>query len=145
VPEFPELRGRKIGRAILNMAMDKPWSQYFCCLWVGNADFVREHPVATKRALRAILKATDLCRTEPERAVRHLVEGGFIALQNDGALQALAEIPWASWRELDPEDSLRFYALWLHEFGELNSTPNKIIAAGTDWRFLDELKHELKA
>jgi NitT/TauT family transport system substrate-binding protein len=60
-------------------------------------------------------------------------------------LQVLTEIPYASWRELDPEDSMRFYALWLHEFGELNSTPNKIIAAGTDWRFLDELKHELKA
>ncbi len=39
----------------------------------------------------------------------------------------------------------RFYALWLHEFGMLNSTPNKIIAEGTDWRFLSEIKRELKA
>jgi NitT/TauT family transport system substrate-binding protein len=145
VPDFAELRGRKIGRPIVNMAMDKPWSQYFCCLWVGNADFVREYPVATKRALRAILKATDLCRTEPERAVRRLVDGGFIKLQYDDAVQALNEIPWASWRELDPEDSLRFYALWLHEFGQLDTTPNAIIAEGTDWRFLNELKRELKA
>jgi NitT/TauT family transport system substrate-binding protein len=145
VPDFAELRGRKIGRAIVNMAMDKPWSQYFCCLCVGNKDFVREHPVATKRALRAILKATDLCRTEPEWAVRRLVDAGFIKLRYEGALQALNEIPWASWRELDPGDSLRFYALWLHEFGELESTPNKIIAEGTDWRFLNELKRELKA
>ena len=45
---------------------------------------------------------------------------------------------------LDPEDSLRFSALWLHEFGELQSTPNEILARGTDWRFLDELKRELK-
>jgi NitT/TauT family transport system substrate-binding protein len=145
VPDFPELRSRKIGRAIVNMAMDKPWSQYFCCLCIDNADFVREHPVATKRALRAILKATDLCRTEPESAVRRLVDGGFIKLHYDPALQALSEIPWASWRELDPEDSMRFYALWLHEFGELAATPNKIIADGTDWRFLNELKRELKA
>jgi NitT/TauT family transport system substrate-binding protein len=94
VADFPELRGRKIGRSILNMALDKPWSQYFCCLWIGNADFVREHPVATKRALRAILKATDQCRTEPDRAVRQLVECGFIKLPHDGALQALNEIPW---------------------------------------------------
>jgi NitT/TauT family transport system substrate-binding protein len=49
------------------------------------------------------------------------------------------------WREFDPADSLRFYALWLHEFGELKSTPNKIIANGTDWRFLNEIKRELKA
>jgi NitT/TauT family transport system substrate-binding protein len=145
VPDFPELRSSKAGRSILNMALDKPWSQYFCCLWVGNADFVQEHPVATKCALRAILKATDLCRTEPERAVRQLVERGFIKLDQAGALQALNEIPWASWRELDPEDSMRFYALWMHEFGQLDATPNQIIAAGTDWRFLDELKRELKA
>ena len=142
---FPNCAPARSVASILNMALDKPWSQYFCCLWVGNADFVREHPVATKRALRAILKATDLCRTEPERAVRRLVEGGFIKLHHDGALQALTEIPWASWRELDPEDSLRFYALWMHEFGQLNATPNKIIAEGTDWRFLNELKRELKA
>jgi len=54
-------------------------------------------------------------------------------------------VPYNVWRELDPEDSLRFYALWLHEFGELDATPNKLIAGGTDWRFLDELKRELKA
>jgi NitT/TauT family transport system substrate-binding protein len=145
VTDFPELRDRKIGRSILNMALDKPWSQYFCCLWVGNADFVREHPVATKRALRAILKATDQCRTEPQAAVRRLVDRGFIQLPHDGALQALNEIPWASWRELDPEDSLRFYALWMHEFGQLEATPNQLITDGTDWRFLNELKRELKA
>ena len=62
------------------MALDKPWSQYFCCMLAGNTDFVRDHPVATKRVLRAILKATDLCRTEPERAARRLVDGGFTEL-----------------------------------------------------------------
>jgi NitT/TauT family transport system substrate-binding protein len=145
VTDFPELRDRKIGHSILNMALDKPWSQYFCCLLVGSADFVREYPVATKRALRAILKATDLCRTEPERAVRQMVDRGFIKLDQAGALQALNEIPWASWRELDPEDSVRFYALWMHDFGQLEATPNQLIAEGTDWRFLNELKRELKA
>ena len=136
VPEFPELRARKIGRVIVDMAMDRPWSQYFCCMLVGHTDFVRQYPVATKRALRAILKATDLCATEPERAARQLVEGGF-AQHYDIALQTLTDLPYNVWRELDPEDSLRFYALWLHEFGEINSTPNKIIAEGTDWRFLE--------
>jgi NitT/TauT family transport system substrate-binding protein len=145
VTDFPVLRERKIGRSILNMALDKPWSQYFCCVLAGNTEFAREHPVATKRALRAILKATDQCGTEPERAVRRLVERGFIKLDQAGALQALNEIPWASWRELDPEDSLRFYALWMHEFGQLDATPNRLIAEGSDWRFLNELKRELKA
>jgi NitT/TauT family transport system substrate-binding protein len=33
----------------------------------------------------------------------------------------------------------------MHEFGQLNATPNRLIAEGTDWRFLNELKRELKA
>ena len=41
--------------------------------------------------------------------------------------------------------TLRFYALRLHEAGMIKSTPNKLIAEGTDWRFLNELKRELKA
>ena len=110
VSEFPELRARKISRVIVDMAMDQPWSQYFCCILVGNTDFVRQYPVATKRALRAILKATDLCATEPERAARRLVEGGFVQ-RYDIALQPLTDLPYNLWRELDPEDSLRFYAL----------------------------------
>ena len=37
-PEPQELRARNIGRVILNTAMDQPWSQYFCCMVVGNRD-----------------------------------------------------------------------------------------------------------
>ena len=40
---------------------------------------------------------------------------------------------------------MRFYALRLHEAGMIKSSPNGIIAEGTDWRFLNELKRELKA
>jgi len=61
------------------------------------------------------------------------------------ALEVLKELPYKRWRESDPEDTLRFYALCLHEVGMVKSTPNKIIARGTDWRFLNELKKELKA
>ncbi|MCC2653173.1 MAG: ABC-type nitrate/sulfonate/bicarbonate transport system [Geminicoccaceae bacterium] len=144
VPEFPELRAGRIGRVLVDMAMDRPWSQYFCCILVGQSEFVQNYPVATKRAVRAILKATDLCATEPERAARQLLEGGF-AQHYDIALQTLTDVPYNVWRELDPEDSLRFYGLWLHEFGMIEATPNQIIAEGADWRFLDELKRELKA
>jgi NitT/TauT family transport system substrate-binding protein len=44
-----------------------------------------------------------------------------------------------------PEDTVRFYALRLQEVGLIKSTPQKIIAEGTDWRFLEEIKRELKA
>jgi NitT/TauT family transport system substrate-binding protein len=38
----------------------------------------------------------------------------------------------------------RFYALRLREAGMIKSTPQRLIAEGTDWRFLNELKKELK-
>jgi NitT/TauT family transport system substrate-binding protein len=143
-PEPQELRARKIGHVIVNTALDRPWSQYFCCLLSGNREFVRKNPVATKRVLRAMLKTTDLCATEPARAARQLVDGGF-AQRYDYALQTLNDNPYDKWREYDPEDTLRFYALRLHEVGLIKSSPQKIIADGTDWRFLNELKRELKA
>jgi hypothetical protein len=62
----------------------------------------------------------------------------------DYSLQTLKDLPYARWREYDPEDTIRFYALRLHEVGMIKSTPQKIIAQGTDRRFLDELKQELK-
>jgi NitT/TauT family transport system substrate-binding protein len=110
----------------------------------GHTEYIHKYPVATKRVLRAVLKATDLCVTEPERVAQRLVDGGFTT-RYDYAIQALTEIPYANWREYDPEDTLRFYALRLHEAGMIRSSPNKIIADGTDWRFLNELKRELKA
>jgi NitT/TauT family transport system substrate-binding protein len=142
-PEPQELRAKKIGHVLVNSAVDRPWSQYFCCMVTGNREFVRTHPIATKRALRAILKATDVCALEPERAAQRLVEQGFTR-RYDYALQTLQEIPYNRWREYDPEDAVRFYALRLHESGLIKSTPQQIIAQGTDWRFLNELKKELK-
>jgi NitT/TauT family transport system substrate-binding protein len=50
-PDPQELRAKKIGHVIVNSAMDRPWSQYFCCMVVANQEFVRKNPVATKRAL----------------------------------------------------------------------------------------------
>jgi NitT/TauT family transport system substrate-binding protein len=143
-PEPQELRARRIGHVIVNTAVDRPWSQYFCCFLAGNPDYVRMHPVATKRVLRAILKATDLCASDPARAARRLVDGGFAA-RYDYALQTLTDNPYDKWREYDAEDTIRFYALRMHEAGFIKSRPQKIIAESTDWRFLDEVKRELKA
>jgi hypothetical protein len=72
-----ELRARRIGRVVVNSVLDRPWSQYFCCMLAGSTDYVEHHPVATKRVVRAILKAADLCASEPARAARMLVDGGF--------------------------------------------------------------------
>jgi NitT/TauT family transport system substrate-binding protein len=142
-PTVPqELRARGLGHVVVNSTVDRPWSQYFCCLVAANREFVRKHPVATKRALRALLKAVNVCGVEPERAATATVEKGLAAYEI--ALQVMKDVPYARWREYDAADSLRFYALRLHEAGMIRSSPQKIIAQGTDWRFLNELKRELK-
>ena len=143
-PEPQELRARQIGHVIVSTAVDRPWSQYFCCMLAGNREYVRKYPVATKRVLRAILKAADLCVSDPAEVARKLVDSG-VAPRYDYTVQTLSELPYDKWREFDAEDSIRFYALQLHEAGLIKANPNKIIADGTDWVFLDELKRELKA
>jgi len=143
-PEPQELRARKLGRVIVNTATDKPWSQYYCCMLYTRRDFVRAYPVATKRFTRAILKAADLCARAPERAARLIIDKGFT--QNyDYALETLRDVHYNVWRTYDPEDTLRFNALRLREVGMIKSTPQELIAQGTDWRVLNELKKELKA
>jgi NitT/TauT family transport system substrate-binding protein len=143
-PPVPqELRAKRIGHVIVNSAIDRPWSQYFCCTIAANKNFVQRNPAATKRAVRAILKATDVCALEPERAARTMVDRGFTKAY-DYALATMKEIPYNRWRVYNPEDSVRFYSLRLREVGMLKGTPQRLIAEGTDWRFLNELKGELK-
>jgi NitT/TauT family transport system substrate-binding protein len=143
-PEPQKLQAEKIGHVVVNSAVDRPWAQYFCCLVAAHREFVRQHPMATKRALRAIVKAADICALEPERVARAVVDKG-ITTSHDYAVQAYKEIPYLNaWREFNAEDTLRFCALRLHEAGMIKSSPQKIISEGTDWRFLNELRRELK-
>jgi len=142
-PEPQELRAKKVGHVVVNTAKDRPWSEHFCCMLVANRNFVRKYPAATKRALRAVLKATDACALEPERVARFVTDKGFTS-RFEYTLQALKEVPYNKWRQYDPENTMRFYSLRLREVGMIKSTPQKIIAQGTDWRFLNELKKELK-
>jgi NitT/TauT family transport system substrate-binding protein len=142
-PVTQELRAKKIGHVVVNNTIDRPWSQYFCCMVAANREFVRKNPVATKRAFRAILKGDAMCALEPERSAKLLVNQG-ITKQYEYAVQMMKELPYGKWREYDPEDTVRFYSLRLNEAGMIKSSPQKIIAQGTDWRFLRELKKELK-
>jgi NitT/TauT family transport system substrate-binding protein len=143
-PEPQEIRARGVNRVIVNTITDRPWSQYYCCMIYGNRAWVRDHPIATKRFLRAVYKAADFCQAEPEQAAREMVERGFAA-RYDYALETIEEVPYDLWQEYDPEDTLRFFALRLHEAGMIQSSPNALIAEGADWRFVNELKRELKA
>ncbi|MEQ1882520.1 MAG: ABC transporter substrate-binding protein, partial [Burkholderiales bacterium] len=143
-PQPQLLREMKIGHVILNTAQDKPWSQYFCCIVAANREFVQRYPVATKRALRAFLKASDLCVQDPERAARFMKDKGHEP-RYDLSLNAIRNLHFNRWRDSDPEDTLLFHALRLHEVGMIKTHPNKLIAQGVDRRFLNELRKELKA
>ena len=146
-PQPQQLRAMKAKsiHVVVNSMVDRPWSQYFCCMVAGNREFVKKHPVATRKALRAILTASDRVDREPEKTAQFLVDGRFTENYHH-ALEALTEMKMAftAWREFDPEDTIRFYSLRLREAGMIKSSPNRIISDGTDWRFLNELKRELR-
>ena len=90
-PEVQELHARKVGHVILRTTADRPWSQYFCCMLAANREYAARYPVATKRVIRAVMKADDLCASKPEVAARLVVEGGFTE-RYEYALQALTEL-----------------------------------------------------
>ena len=142
-PFAQELRAKRIGRVITSTTTDRPWSQYFCCMFAANREFIRRHPVAAKRVLRAVLKANQMCADDPARTARFLVERRF-AENYEYALDTVKGIPYAKWREYDAENTLNFFALRLRDAGLIKSTPQKIVAQASDWRFLNELKKELK-
>ena len=142
-PRPQELRAKGIGHVILSTTTDRPWSQQFCCMISATSGFVKNYPVATKRALRALFKAADVCASNPTFVAQQLVKRGFLP-SYDNASRTLADIRYDRWRDYDAEDSLRFYALRMRETGMIKSSPQKIITDGTDWRFLNELKRELK-
>ncbi len=110
----------------------------------ARREFAQKYPVATKRALRAFLKAADICAQEPERVARYLAAKGYEPRYEIG-LEVLKGLPYARWRQSNPEDTLRFHALRLHEVGLIKSSPQKLTAQASDWRFLKELKREMKA
>jgi NitT/TauT family transport system substrate-binding protein len=142
-PLLQDVRSHNIGHVIASSIADRPWSQYFCCMLATGTAFAQKYPIATKRVLRAILKAVDLCASDPKQIAQLLVTQGYTD-HYDYALQMLNETHFDLWRDYDPNDTLLFYALRLHEAGLIKSSPQKLISEHTDWRFLNELKRELK-
>jgi len=142
-PGAHELMREGIGHLLIDTNVDKPWSQYFCCMVAGHSDFIKKNPVATKRALRAILKATDIVARDPEMATRILIEKKVIKESEYlNTLPELKHIPYNKWRDYNPEDTVRFYALRMRDIGMMKSNPQQFIDQHTDWRYLKELKKE---
>ena len=92
----------------------------------ADRGFAAPHPVTTKRALRAFIKATEVCAREPARAARMMMDKGYEP-RYDVGLKVLREPPYTRWREASAKDTLRFHAFRLHEVGMIKTHPNKLI------------------
>lgn len=142
VPPFTEQLRASNAHVVLSSSRDRPWTQYYCCMIYGNRDFVRKNPNATKRAVRAILRATDSITRDPEEAARYLVDHQNVA-SYDEALATFKHLNYNVWRTYNPEETMRFSALRMKESGDIKKTPDQIIKKNTDWRFYNELKREM--
>ena len=141
-PLSTDLRAKGIGRVVLDSVTDPPWSNYYCCTAFANRAWMEQHPVAAKRALRAMLKGADVVSKDPDGTARFMVDRGYTN-NYDYTCEILKQIPYNVWRDYDPADSVRFYALRLKEAGILKSTPEEILKRGTDFRYFNQLKREL--
>jgi NitT/TauT family transport system substrate-binding protein len=142
VPEAVSMRTTQQGHVILNGMTDTPWDQHFCCYFVANREFAERNPVATKRALRALLNGLDLCHAEPDLTAQRMFDQGWTSTVSI-ARASMDHMQFDVWRRFDSEASLRFYTLLLHEAGLIESTPDQIIEKGTDFSHFNELKQEM--
>jgi NitT/TauT family transport system substrate-binding protein len=136
------------GKVILDTTMDKPWSQYYCCQLVANRDWARRYPVATKRVTRAVCRAADLVAKDRKAAAHQYVASGFFsttpaATDEDIVNEVIRDLSY-DWRELDPEETLRFFALRLADAKLIKATSQQIIAQGSDFAYMRQLRTELK-
>lgn len=100
----------------------------------------REDPASPKSARpqtsRSPTRTASPSRS-PRSAERYIVAKGYEA-RYEVALEVVKSLSYNRWRTYNVEDSLRFFGVRLHEVGMIKSDPNKLIARGTDWRFLNE-------
>ena len=144
VEQGPALRAnpKNPGHLIFDMAIDKPWSQYYCCLLLATREYATAYPWATKRATRAVLRGIDIVTKDRRGAVDIAVRKGF-ATDAKQMLAAIEPLNY-SWRDFDPAESLRYFALKLADAKLIKKTPAQIVAEA-DFSFFRQLQKELKA
>lgn len=136
------------GRVMLSTSIDKPWSQNYCCLLTTNRDWARANPAALKRATRAILRGIDAGKRDLRAAAKAAIDKGTYkdspALTEQVIYDILKDESF-DWRDYDPEETVRFFALRLAEAKLVKKSPQQIIAEGTDFAWFRQLRKELKA
>lgn len=138
---------KRRGSVILDSAVDRPWSQNYCCMLTANRDWAKANPAATKRVTRAFLRASDMVAADRKAAVNKAVEKGFYKANASITAEILLEtISMLSydWRDFDPEETLRFFALRLRDAKQIKMSPQQIIDEGSDLAYFRQLRTELK-
>jgi NitT/TauT family transport system substrate-binding protein len=136
------------GQVILDSSKDKPWSQNYCCVLVTSRDWYGAHPVAAKRMTRAILRATDAAKKDLRAAAKSAIDKGIYKATPAVTEQILYDIikdESFDWREYDPDDTVRFFALRLADAKLVKKTPQQILADGADFTYFRQLRKELRA
>jgi NitT/TauT family transport system substrate-binding protein len=143
-PGPQQLRAAGIGHTLVDTNVDRPWSQYYCCMIIGRRDFIKDNPIATRKVIRSILRANDIVAQDPARAAQMLVDRKLRKPDDqEFVAQAFSEIPYDKWRHYSPEDTIRFWALRLKELGIIKYSPQEIINRNTDWSHIASLKNEM--
>ena len=145
-PLTTAIRTERIGHVVLDAMMDQPWTQQYCCVAAVNRSYMTANPIATKAAFRAFLKGADVVAVDPERGVQRMVTlGCSLAQDYDATLGAIRMRPTFNvWRRFEPAETLNFYSLRLKEAGLMIGTPEQVIARGTDFRYLQTLRLEMR-
>jgi NitT/TauT family transport system substrate-binding protein len=138
-PLAQQAHAAKTGHVVVDLMNDKPWSDNYCCGVAVNRSFAQRNPVATKRALRALLKASDEAASQPEAATHYVVDKGYRPNYDD-VFAAFKDMTHNKWREADHEGSARFYLKDLQGAGVVKNAADKVIADGVNLSFLNELK-----
>jgi NitT/TauT family transport system substrate-binding protein len=136
------------GHVILDTSTDKPWSQNYCCLLVTSRDWYSAHPIAARRATRAILRAVDEAKKDRHAAAKSAIDKGTYKAAPAVTEQVIYDIikdESFDWREFDPEETVRFFALRLADAKLVKKSPQQIIADGVDLAYFRQLRKELRA
>jgi NitT/TauT family transport system substrate-binding protein len=132
------------GHIVHDMMMDDPWARLDCCIIVAAQDWYRAHPVAAKRALRAIFRAADFQPPDRADAVQIVTQRGlFGGPGNFDNVRFAANMVPSNWRDLDLERSVRFFGQLLTDVGLLRVSIDEMVRV-LDVRILRELRAEMR-
>jgi NitT/TauT family transport system substrate-binding protein len=142
--EGPRLRQMKApGHVLLDSMIEKPWSQYECCHLVANRDWALQNPAATKRVTRAIIRSTDRAAQDHPRAAHDAFASGFSTNSSEYLVTQAMNMCTYNWRNVEPEETLRFFGLRLNEAKLIKRTPQEIIGMGANFAYMRQLRSEL--